>query len=93
MSEADALDILQGALWTMIASSWGPVMAAMVIGSSVALLQALTQIQEMTLTFVPKLIGMVLAIALGAHAVGSQFFAFSEQVYGRIERGYGNERR
>jgi flagellar biosynthesis protein FliQ len=89
MSEADALDILQGALWTMLVASWGPVMAAMVIGSAIALLQALTQIQEMTLTFVPKLIGIVLAIGLSAHVAGSQFFAFSEQIYGRVERGFG----
>ena len=88
MSEADALDILQAAVWAMVTAVWAPVMAAMLLGSMIALVQALTQIQEMTLTFVPKLVGITLAIGLSAHSVGSQFFAFSEQLYGRIERGF-----
>ncbi len=66
MNEADALDIVQAALWTVIAASGPAILAAMVAGVVIALFQALTQVQEMTLTFVPKVIVVVgVCITLG----------------------------
>ncbi len=59
----------------------------MVVGIVVALFQALTQIQEMTLTFVPKIVAMLLVLTLTASFIGSQMFLFTEQVYARIEKG------
>ncbi len=59
----------------------------MVVGIVIALFQALTQIQEMTLTFVPKMVAMLLALTLSASFIGSQIFIFTEQVYARIEKG------
>lgn len=57
MSDAQVLEILTGAL-TIAGQLAGPVLAvALVIGVGVSLLQTITQIQEMTLTFVPKLVG------------------------------------
>ncbi|MBN9353686.1 MAG: flagellar biosynthetic protein FliQ, partial [Hyphomicrobium denitrificans] len=56
MTEGDALGIVQQAIWLTIILA-GPVIAsAMIIGVGVAFFQALTQVQEMTLTFVPKII-------------------------------------
>ena len=59
MNEADALDIVQAALWTVIAASGPAILAAMVVGVVIALFQALTQVQEMTLTFVPKIVVII----------------------------------
>ena len=61
MNEADALDILQAAIWTIIVASGPAVAAGMIVGVTIALIQALTQVQEMTLTFVPK-VGLMLAV-------------------------------
>jgi flagellar biosynthesis protein FliQ len=61
---------------------------AMAVGVVIALLQALTQIQEMTLTFVPKMIAIFVAASLTASFVGGQFSIFTEQLYARIEHGY-----
>ncbi len=88
MNEADALDIVQRAVWTVMAAAGPAVAAAMVIGLIVALFQALTQIQEMTLTFVPKIVVVLLVMALTASFVGGQLFAFTNDVYGRIEKGF-----
>ncbi|MFI5010896.1 MAG: flagellar biosynthesis protein FliQ [Hyphomicrobiales bacterium] len=88
MNEADALDIIQGAIWTIIVASGPAVAAAMVVGVVIALLQALTQIQEMTLTFVPKIIAIFVVINLSATFIGAQIFAFTERVYARIEKGF-----
>ena len=53
-----------------------------------ALFQALTQIQEATLTFVPKIVAMLVVLTLTASFIGSQMFLFTEQVYARIEHGH-----
>ena len=88
MNEADALDIVQAALWTVITASGPAIMAAMVVGVVIALFQALTQVQEMTLTFVPKIVIIIAVITITAPFIGAQVLAFSEQVYGRIENGF-----
>ena len=46
MNQADALDIVQAAIWTIIVASSPAVVAAMAVGIVIALLQALTQVQE-----------------------------------------------
>lgn len=88
MNEADALDLIQSAIWTIIVGSGPAVGAAMLVGIIIALLQALTQVQEMTLTFVPKIVVVLLVMVLMGPFIGAQVFAFSEQVYSRIEKGF-----
>lgn len=67
MTETDVLELLREALWATAIMAMPLLMAALVVGLIVGLLQALTSIQEMTLTFVPKLIAMlaVLFLTLG----------------------------
>lgn len=88
MNEADALELTQHAIWTVIAAAGPAVVAAMVVGIVVALFQALTQIQEMTLTFVPKIVAVMLVAALTASFVGAQIFTFTENVYAHIQHGF-----
>ena len=88
MNEADALELLRTALWTVIVGSAPAVIAAMVVGIAIALVQALTQIQETTLTFVPKLVVVFLVLLISGSFIGGQVFAFSEQIYARIEHGF-----
>jgi flagellar biosynthetic protein FliQ len=64
MSDAQVVEVLVDAL-TVGAKLAGPVLiAALVIGVGVSVLQTITQIQEMTLTFVPKLVGAALILVL-----------------------------
>ena len=63
MNEADALDIINQAIWTVIVASGPAVGAAMLAGVCIALFQALTQIQEITLTFVPKILVILAVLA------------------------------
>ena len=88
MNQADALDIVQSAIWTVIVASGPAVGAAMAIGIIIALLQALTQVQEVTLTFIPKIIVILLVSSLTAPFVGSVIYSFAEMVYSRIEIGF-----
>ena len=88
MNEADALEIVQHAIWTVMAAAGPAVAVAMVVGLVVALFQALTQIQEMTLTFVPKIVAVLLVMALTASFIGAQIFTFTSEVYAHIEKGF-----
>jgi flagellar biosynthetic protein FliQ len=88
MNQADALDIVQSAIWTIIAASGPAVAVAMAVGLIIALFQALTQVQEVTLTFIPKIIAILLVISVSAPYMGQVIYSFSEQLYLRIERGF-----
>jgi flagellar biosynthetic protein FliQ len=88
MNQADALDIVQSAIWTVIVASGPAVAAAMFVGLSIALLQALTQVQEVTLTFIPKIIAILIVGALAAPFMGQVMSSFAQQVFARIEHGY-----
>ncbi|HEY1782026.1 MAG TPA: flagellar biosynthesis protein FliQ [Roseiarcus sp.] len=88
MNEGDALDLVQSAIWMVVVGAGPCVAAAMAVGVAIALLQALTQIQEMTLTFVPKMIAVFVAASLTASFVGGKFSIFTQSIYARIEQGY-----
>ena len=88
MNEADALDLVRGAIWTIIVGSGPAVFAAMAVGVTIALLQALTQVQEITLTLIPKIVALLLAVSASATFVGAQIFSFTETVYSRIESDF-----
>jgi flagellar biosynthetic protein FliQ len=87
VNEADALGLMQSTIWTIIVAAGPAVATAMVVGIVIALFQALTQIQEMTLTFVPKIVAILIVLSLTASFIGSQLYIFTEQVYARIEKG------
>lgn len=88
MTEVDALSIGQAAIWAVIIASGPAVVTAMVIGTAIALLQALTQVQEMTLTFIPKIAAILVVCAVTAPFMGAVILAFTQGVYGRIETGF-----
>lgn len=56
MNEAQILDIARDAVWTMLVVSGPILLVGLAIGLLISLFQALTSIQEMTLTFVPKIL-------------------------------------
>ncbi len=59
MSEAEFFDILRQGLWVSVVISTPILLTALAVGLLVGLFQALTSIQEMTLTFVPKVAAML----------------------------------
>jgi flagellar biosynthetic protein FliQ len=60
---SDALDIVQTAIWTVLVAAGPAVFVAMFVGVGIAFVQALTQVQEMTLTFVPKIVAILITVA------------------------------
>lgn len=70
-----------------------PIMlASMIIGLLVSLFQALTQIQETTLTFVPKVVVIALTLVFLMPFIMSTMIDFNEELYRRVvDIGQGND--
>lgn len=64
MTVDQAMDLVREALTLMLLISAPVLAAALIIGLAISLFQAVTQIQEQTLSFVPKIVGMVIVAAL-----------------------------
>lgn len=57
---------------------------ALVIGIAISLFQAVTQIQEMTLTFVPKIIAVFVAMIIAAPWMSDQMISFTRELFSMI---------
>ena len=66
MTEEMVLQIGQNALTTMVYLAAPVLLAAMAVGIVISILQAITQINEQTLTFIPKMIAVILTIMVMA---------------------------
>jgi flagellar biosynthetic protein FliQ len=84
MSSFEALDLAKNAIQLVLIMTAPIVISVMLVGIVVAMLQTLTQVQEMTLTFVPKIIIALLATSASASFIGSKVAVFSGEVYSRI---------
>ena len=67
MDGLEVLDFGRDALWTTVWMCAPAMIAGLVVGLVIAFFQALTQIQEMTLTFVPKLLAVGATVLLLGH--------------------------
>ncbi len=63
--EGAVLDIARQAIYTIIVTSAPLLLVSLIIGLIVSIFQTVTSIQEQTLTFVPKILGVFLALMLG----------------------------
>lgn len=84
MEAPEVVDVLREALWTLVVVGAPMMITALVVGLTVSLFQALTQIQEMTLTFVPKLLAMLGVMALALPYMLQTLVDFNEELYVKI---------
>lgn len=75
------LQIAREGLFLALLVSAPPVLTSMFVGLIVSVIQATTQIQEQTLTFVPKLVAVVLSLAISAPWIGGQLVRFTHLVF------------
>lgn len=84
MSEAAVLEIGRNGIWVVLQLS-APIMAAgLLIGLVIALFQALTTIQEMTLTFVPKIVVIFVSLLVFLPFMMTTLIEFSQELFGLI---------
>lgn len=84
MSDQQVVDILLGA-FTVASKVAGPILlAGLVLGVVISLFQTITQVQEMTLTFVPKLAATAAIIVFGGNWIMREVITWVETLWGMI---------
>ncbi|MDF2797994.1 MAG: fliQ [Devosia sp.] len=84
MTGAEVLDIATDGIWTLIIVSAPMMIVGLLVGVVIALFQALTQIQEQTLVFVPKIIAIFVTMLLTLPFAGAQMGAYMSRVIDMI---------
>lgn len=87
MSGAETLDIATAGIWTLIIVAAPMMIVGLVVGVIIALFQALTQIQEMTLVFVPKIIAIFFTMLLTLPFMGATMGMYMSQIVDMIITG------
>lgn len=89
MGESEVLDVLREGLWVALIVSMPVLGIALTVGLAIGLFQALTSIQEMTLTFVPKL-GAILVVFWISMGYSGQLIVnfYKTEVIEKIANGF-----
>lgn len=84
MSVDQVLEIIREAVWIMIKVSAPMLIVALAVGLAISLIQALTQLQEMTLSFVPKILAMLFVMVVTMPFTFGLLRSFSEGIFRQI---------
>jgi flagellar biosynthetic protein FliQ len=84
VSGPEVLDIARDGIWTLILVSAPPMLVGLFVGVIIALVQALTQIQEMTLVFVPKIIAIFVATVVAMPFMGQAMGGYMDRIVDNI---------
>jgi flagellar biosynthetic protein FliQ len=87
MTGPEVLDIARGAIYTLIMVAAPVMLVGLGVGVVISLLQALTQIQEMTLAFVPKILAIFVALLVALPFMAEKLHAEMLRLAARIVSG------
>ena len=80
MTGPEVLDLARDGVWTMILVAGPTMIVGLLVGVIIALFQALTQIQEMTLVFVPKILAIFVTLLLTLPFMSQMLQAFMAKI-------------
>ena len=84
MTIVAVLDILREAFMTIISVAGPTLLIALVIGLAISILQATTQLQEQTLSFVPKILAVIVSLIVFGNFMINTLVAFTEKIFEMI---------
>lgn len=84
MNEVAVLEVGSQALWVILKVSAPIMIVGLVVGLIISLFQALTSIQEMTLTFVPKIIVIFISIVIFLPFMMTTMLEFTRELFDRM---------
>lgn len=84
MSGNEVLDVAREAIWVTLQLCAPILLVGLVVGVAIGFLQALTQIQEQTLVFAPKILAVFLALLVFLPMMGAVLAGFMSQIAARI---------
>ena len=80
MNGSEVLDLARDAIWLMLALSAPIMLVGLAVGVVIALFQALTQVQEMTLVFVPKIIAIFVTMLIALPFIGATMGGYMARI-------------
>jgi flagellar biosynthesis protein FliQ len=89
MDEGSVVDLTMRTLELSLKLGLPLLMAGLIVGLVVSVFQAVTQIQEMTLSFIPKILAMVVVIVIAGPWMLSQLTSYTRELYGSIPARVG----
>jgi flagellar biosynthetic protein FliQ len=87
MTGPEVLDVARDAIVTLLLVSSPLMLVGLAVGVAISLFQALTQIQEMTLTFVPKILAMFVAMLIALPFMADAMQSHMTRLAARIVGG------
>jgi flagellar biosynthetic protein FliQ len=84
MSGAEVLDVGRDAIWLTLQLCAPILLVGLVVGVAIGLMQALTQIQEATLVYAPKILAVFVALLIFLPLMGGLMGGFMRQIAARI---------
>lgn len=84
ITQTEILTVMKDAVYTTLVCAMPMLLAALVIGVLISIFQATTQINEQTLAFVPKIIGILLALLIFGGFILSHLTDFTTDLYQSI---------
>jgi len=84
MTSADAIDFARSSIYVLLEIITPAMLTALIVGLAIGLLQALTQIQEMTLVFVPKIIAIFIVLLISLPFAGEAMGGLMTDIAQRI---------
>ncbi|GLQ57343.1 flagellar biosynthesis protein FliQ [Devosia nitrariae] len=84
MTGAEVLDIAREGVWVLIIASLPMMLVGLIVGVVIALFQALTQIQEMTLVFVPKILAIFITMLIALPFLGATMSGYMDRIVDMI---------
>lgn len=80
MTQGQVLDVARDAIYNIIMLSLPTLLISMIIGLTISIFQTVTSIQEQTLTFVPKFIGVFLGLMIFGAWILNTLASYIEQI-------------
>ena len=87
MTDTEFIQICREAIWVMIKVGAPMMLIALIVGLSISLVQALTQIQETTLSFVPKILLMFFGMMIFLPFMLTSLQTFTLELFDRVIKG------
>jgi flagellar biosynthesis protein FliQ len=84
MTEAAFIDLLQHALWLILMLGAPILMVNLIVGIGISIFQAVTQIQEATLSFVPKLLCSFLCLVVLGPWMTRMIISYGEEIFQQL---------
>ena len=84
MDSFQAIELAKAGLLLVLTIAGPMLIASLIVGVAIGLFQALTQIQEMTLTFVPKILSMFIALLIAFPWMMDKMLSFTRELFMNI---------